>query len=358
MQKMDPLVSRRITWIRSIFCILVVYVHCRNTRWFDVNTAPGIAALENRLCDIFAIIAVPAFFFISGYLFFRNYQPDQLLRKWKSRLFTLVIPFILWNLIYYLAEILVRVLPFTAGAFSGTEIPVTFQGILEAVFNYKYLPSFWFMQYLIIYTLLAPVIYFLLKKRIAGFMTILLVIAATVGFTMQQPAGWALFPLLLLQYIPAYLTGCYASLHMKKMFEERPIPVWKGMIFGLLSAALILWQLLKPSFFSLEAIRLFIGAFLWLFLGMISFPKPARFMQYTFFLYAAHLMIAKIINMGIAIKVNNHMITGGITWLLLPAVIVGICTLTGILFERFLPHAAFLLGIGGKPGKSSQNAVK
>ena len=60
MQKMDPLVSRRITWIRSIFCILVVYVHCRNTRWFDVNTAPGIAALENRLCDIFAIIAVPA----------------------------------------------------------------------------------------------------------------------------------------------------------------------------------------------------------------------------------------------------------------------------------------------------------
>ena len=349
--KMNPAVSRRITWIKSILCLLVIYVHCRNTDWFDVSTGPMIAAAEERLCDIFAKIAVPGFFFFSGYLFFRGYQPDQLKRKWKNRVFTLVIPFILWNLIYYVIEILLRILPFTAGAFAGTEVPVNLREILAAAFNCKYQPVFWFPQYLIIYTVLAPVIWALLRKKTSGLITIGAVLAAVLILSNIPLPGWTRTPLLLLQYIPAYLTGCYASIHLRAFFEDRPVTAGKALAAWGLILVFVLWEIFLPSLYSLEMIRLCIGVLLWFALGVIPYPAPRRWMRYTFYLYAAHGIIAKLCNMTICIKVSSRMLTGGITWLVLPVFIIIFCTLTGMFFERFRPHVAYLLGISGKPEK-------
>ena len=345
MQKMDPAVSRRFTWMKSIMCVLVIYVHCRNTDYFDVSTAPQIADLENRLCEIFAICAVPVFFFLSGYLFFRNYRPDQLLRKWKSRLFTLVIPFIVWNLLYYVFEMLLRVLPFTAGAFAGTTVPFNFRELLAAAFNCKYLPVFWFMQYLIIYTILAPALWFLLKKRIPGLITVLVVFAAVAASGYLPNMGEPPFLLMLTHYFPGYLAGAYIAIHFGELFEYRRITAWKASVCLILSAGLIIWQLKAPSFLSLELLRLLIGILLWFSLGAIPFPEPARWTNYLFFLYAAHLMIAKLVNLAVCIKVSNHMIVGGIVWVILPVLIIIICTAVGTFFTRFLPHTAAVLGI-------------
>ena len=344
-KKISAFVSQRITWIKSILCVLVIYVHCRNTDWFQVGTAPTIAAAEELICDIFAKIAVPGFFFFSGYLFFRGYRPEKLLNKWKSRIFTLVIPFILWNLIYYVIEILLRLLPFTAGAFAGTSVPISLSEILQAVFNCKYQPVFWFLQYLIIYTLLAPVFWFLMKNRITGAVMLSVVFAAALILSTIPLPGWMRTGLLLLQYSPAYLTGCYVSLHMREFFEDKPVTWKKALPSGLIMAVLIGWEIFAPSLYSIELIRLMSGALLWFLLGIIPFKSPMGWMRFTFYLYAAHGMIAKLVNMTICIKINSHMVTGGIVFLVLPWFIILFCTLTGKVLKRFLPHISRLLGI-------------
>ncbi len=348
---MSTVVSRRITWIKSILCVLVIYVHCRNTDWFQTGTAINIAAAEELLCDIFAKIAVPGFFFFSGYLFFCGYRPEKLLTKWKSRIFTLVIPFVLWNLIYYVIEILLRILPFTAGAFAGTTVPVNVKEILLAAFNCKYQPVFWFLQYLIIYTLLAPLFWRLLKNRTIGAVILGAVFAAALILSNVTLPGWMRTGLLLLQYSPAYLTGCYAALHLREFFEDKPVTWEKALPAGLIFTALIVWEILAPSLYSIELIRLITGTLLWFFLGVIPFGEPRRWMRFSFYLYAAHGMIAKLVNMTICIKVSSSMVTGGIVFLILPWFIILFCTLTGRLMERFLMHVSYLLGISKKTGK-------
>ena len=49
--------------------------------------------------------AVPMFFMMSGITFFKDYSDKKYLAKIKARLFTLVIPYLLWNTIWMLWEI-------------------------------------------------------------------------------------------------------------------------------------------------------------------------------------------------------------------------------------------------------------
>ena len=338
--------SRRITWIKSILCIMVIIVHCRNTDWFDASAAPWIAEAERNISEIFAKISVPGFFFFSGYLFFREYKPDRLLRKWKSRIFTLLIPFVLWGLIYYLIEILLRVFPFTAGAFAGNDVPVNASEFLQAAFNCKYHPVFWFLQYLIVYTLLAPAVWLLLKNRLFGFIFLAAVFGSVFFFSGIPLPGWTRTALLLLQYSPAFLTGSCCSIHLKAYFEDKNLTLLQAIPAGIAGIFLIGWEFVFPSLLSLELIRLLFGVILWFTLGIFHYRTPAGWMRYTFYLYAAHHVIARLVNMTVCIKVSSNMIVGGILYLLLPFFIVAFCTFTGRFFERFLPHIAFLLGIG------------
>lgn len=87
-----------IDFLRFPLTLLVVFIHVHYISW------------GNKLCDNIhefwingiCSIAVPAFFFISGYLFFTSPQKfsfDVYLSKLKRRINTLLVPYLLWNLI-------------------------------------------------------------------------------------------------------------------------------------------------------------------------------------------------------------------------------------------------------------------
>ncbi|MBR3436193.1 MAG: acyltransferase [Lachnospiraceae bacterium] len=353
---MKTAVQNRISWIRGILCILVVYVHCQNTDWFNTASVPWIASAERGAASLFTAIAVPGFFFLSGYLFFRNFTPDQLGRKLKSRIFTLLIPFILWNLIYYFIELALRNLPLTAGLFDGSEVPFTVKEILLAAFNYKYNPVFWFMQFLIVYTALSPLIWLLMKNRISGIAVLALVFGAVFLLSLLSPSGFWRVPYEMLQFFPAYLGGCFSAIHLRKLFEEKKPSVLISAVSALLLAGLHAWNLCAPSLLSEEMVRLLTGPLLWFALSPIPFGKPMAWMRFTFFFYAAHHLMAHLINKMASVVLGTHMAIGGVFFLVLPWVIVPVLFGIGLLFERFLPPVAKLLGIG-KPVNRKKAAV-
>jgi hypothetical protein len=67
---------------------------------------PCFAAVFHLLTDVFARIAVPCFFVIAGYLFFygiKAWNKQVYFAKLKSRVHSLLIPYVFWNVFWVVA---------------------------------------------------------------------------------------------------------------------------------------------------------------------------------------------------------------------------------------------------------------
>ena len=80
----------QISWLMFLFSIFVIWVHSYNVDLFSGGAQDGVWSLADRIENFVSVglgqIAVPGFFLLSSYLFFRNFSWDKLLRKWKSPL--------------------------------------------------------------------------------------------------------------------------------------------------------------------------------------------------------------------------------------------------------------------------------
>lgn len=122
-------------------------------------------------------IGVPSFFFISGYLYFFNVSDGNLQykRKTKSRIKTLLIPYILWNTLMLLLDLALQSNPVTGAFFTGGNKPIAEYGFVDFLQCYLYqgewnlgfatpiLSPMWYVRNLMVFCLVAPAIYYALK---------------------------------------------------------------------------------------------------------------------------------------------------------------------------------------------------
>ncbi len=94
------MMSEVITFLRFPLIILVVCIHAQISDMYTVNG--WTAGLERFIGGYLSSGAVPAFFFISGYLFCRQgLDWGRYKVKFSRRIHTLLIPFLLWSLIAF-----------------------------------------------------------------------------------------------------------------------------------------------------------------------------------------------------------------------------------------------------------------
>lgn len=102
--------SNTISCLHYLLIILVVIIHSRfyNSEMVceDFHASfPVASSTSTILSSVIAQSAVPAFFLISGFLFFgmqNTFTKEDYLKKIKKRISSLVIPYVLWNCIYIL----------------------------------------------------------------------------------------------------------------------------------------------------------------------------------------------------------------------------------------------------------------
>ena len=111
--------SRILDAIRFPLALMVVLIHCRINfddwvlpDWKDFSGIEFCTALQIFFSSIVSEIAVPTFFLISGYFFF--YKTDVFsfkvyANKLKKRIHTLLVPYLLWNILTILFRISVIV---------------------------------------------------------------------------------------------------------------------------------------------------------------------------------------------------------------------------------------------------------
>lgn len=290
-----------------------------------------INRMEHGIGDTVAQIAVPGFFMISAYLFYRNFTWDKLWVKLNSRIRSILVPFILWNTIYYLGYVISSRLPFLTDIVGKGVVPFDLLTATDAILHYTYNYVFWYLYQLILLILLTPVLYMLLRRTWLG-MGILLLIGAGVYLGIS-------LPLLNLDALLYYAAAGFAGLHGRDYIETWNKKTGWVSLFVLLGVtayrfapgptgdstmAVVLYRLLTPMA-------------LWMIVDEKRLPPARAFMMQNFFLYAVHFALVRLINKTGAVLLPNVWYLPLALYILMPAAVVWISYPAGGFLRRFLP---------------------
>lgn len=276
-------------------------------------------------------IAVPGFFLISGYLFFRNFTLKNLKDKWLRRLRSVAVPYLLWNLIYYLGYLLFTNIP-ALRSFAGVEpVPLDIETLLEAVFLYKYNPVFWFIFQLILLFALSPVIYALIKNMYVG----AVYLAALMGaIYFNYNLGIVNTDAVLYYSVAAYL-----AVHMSEFFEKDSNQ--KGLIAGalLIIASVVFYFVAGATgnVFYLVALRLSAVLGGWLLLPMTVLPEAPDFMKNSFLIYAMHFAIVRLISKAGAALLPHNSFSEYLIFFISPVIVFAIVAVLAKPIRKRLP---------------------
>lgn len=187
---LNKLQSETINILRFPLAIAVVFIHVEHNTTGIMKTVFSIFSIHglyNIICilisEIIAQIAVPMFFMISGLLFFINLERwswDVYKAKIKRRIPTLIIPYLLWNILPFLFVLFGKYAEGETIEEIATFIQETNWHILYNCSIFHVAPAnilgcqpymtgpfnmpLWFLRDLIVMTLLTPVIYYILRR--------------------------------------------------------------------------------------------------------------------------------------------------------------------------------------------------
>jgi surface polysaccharide O-acyltransferase-like enzyme len=169
--KLDKISSERLDIIRFPLIVGVIFIHAYGSSINIKNSNAEVdqmgftsTFIQDFISGGLARIAVPLFFMISGYLFFLGFtwSLEKYKTKVKSRINTLVIPFLFWNIVTMLAYFLAQSIPSTALFFSGSIQYISTYNVFDFFNNLLGLNKFpisyqfWFIRDLIVMVAIAP----------------------------------------------------------------------------------------------------------------------------------------------------------------------------------------------------------
>lgn len=173
----DDRLSKTILFLRFPLIIAVVFIHTNltdvminGTLLVDEGQFPIHDLFRHVITSELARIAVPLFFFISGFLFFYRTDFSMVVygQKLKKRARTLLVPYIFWNVVVFLLFLLTQL--FLSSMTSGRNKLITDYNWLDWLnlfWNHRDgMPvcyQFWFIRDLMFVILFAPVLYYLIK---------------------------------------------------------------------------------------------------------------------------------------------------------------------------------------------------
>lgn len=359
----SQLQSKTISFLRFPLIVLVVLIHTQ------INSINGISSNDTitnpfsgafpiyesnsfLFSQIIARIAVPLFFFISGFLFFYK-TPDFSLStyaaKLKKRIFRLLIPYLIWNILFILSRNLPAIIshgssPQIIGegysitdwisafwCYNSTESPVSYQ--------------LWFIRDLMVVVLFTPLIYWLIKNvgyllpSILGIFWITQTSLNIVGFSTE-----AFF---------FFSVGSYFSIN-KRNFTElvKSHTTLLGIIYLLFVIITFLTKDFSWSIY-LKRISILIGTPFAIAISASLIEQRKwrvnRFLdESSFFIYAYHIIVLPIVFRFLtAIIPCTSDIRATILYFLWATTVIGVGLIIYYCMERCLPKTTALI-TGGK----------
>lgn len=354
MSDLDSRQSALIKAMRFPLICLVVFAHSAGT--FPTQTVEWSVEgwnvyhfvtemLSRHLCSI----GTCWFFVFSGYLFFRFMKEGEfsfswVTAKWKRRVRTLLIPYLIWNLLAVLA-IFVKCL-----IVPGEEMDMVRQGPLYWLFTGPADFPLWFMRDLMILTLLTPLIY-VLFKRLRWVSLALLVLVYLSPLNPSIPTMRSIF---------FFGAGCWLGVHKVNIISlcrSIRVPAAIAAVVLLLVATS---QVGRPLHTLL--LRLFYP------FGMIVFmnlcdrlidnrkrrERLCALAGSVFFVYGAHEIYILGWTKGLCLRLFGDSLGGAwLRYFLVPVIVLGVCLALYWALNKLMPRS-LAFACGGRAGVDKQ----
>ena len=341
--------SDKLRLIAFICIVLVLYIHS-NFHYTDAEVG-GMTPyhyLQKGISEMLGRLAVPMFFAISGFLFFRNAETMQIvLKKRRRRVRTLLIPYIFAALFLPCVFLILKL----SGAWdflvskSFSYLSDPWWMLLCRVFLYNlpdnvpFAVQLWFLRDLLIVVFFAPVLWMLKQTRfgLEVLMAIMFVLSLfDLKYLPIKAFFWFCFGV---KYLPKVRKGswvtagivlfCIVSLlqmvfpHENWRYFEIPI-----IALGLLSLWLVYDKLIPESF------------------SLASHKKLDRLCESTFFIYLYHLPLLLIVGKSIMLVYRSEL-TCIFAYLVSPWITILCLLAIALLLHRYLPKFYSVL-VGGR----------
>ena len=193
-------------------------------------------------------------------------------------------------------------IPFFASFINTTPAPLTFSGVLNAVFLHEYAGFLWFIKVLILLTLLAPLFYILFSKKYVAEISL----AVLLHFVLHPP--FVLPPVLSMhwRFFFFYAVGAYVSLRVP---DAARITAPKPLRIALL-CAIPLYAYVHTIYVS-EWFSIFVIASLWFGIDAERVRDRAIY-ETSFFVYLTHFLLFSVIK-----KIQYALVPHTEAWMLI-----------------------------------------
>lgn len=370
----DELQSKTISFLRFPLIVGVVFIHFNLVKMglsahgvnYCVSYPDWFYLLIRFFSEVLPSMAVPMFFLFSGYLFFYRTDFDGNIYKAKlrKRVNTLLIPFILWNVIgalmiaMYKIPFLQAVLPGAANA----DIELSPMRILNIFYNkdnsilvqaapptrntpYPIDAPLWFVREVMAAVILTPVIFQLIKKM-GGWFVVLVGILWAVVVPIVLPGGYFS---LLSRALFFFSWGAYYSINKQNFVAElqkwkfAPFAYLPFLIADTLTKGLAINPYLRDVVILLGIITVVIVAVRLLESGKANvnplFVKP------VFFIFALHGLIMQNVGkmMVSVLHLPDNAAVMTVFYFAVPIVTIAACMGIYMLINKYLPTICRLL---------------
>ena len=287
----------KITILSFILSIFVLLIHVTNFRVYGLDSGP-LYQVE-YFFELVAHYAVPMFFAISGYLFFRNYQPHFMIEKKKKRIKTILIPFLIWGMLYCF---IFAILPYIPVIGTYINQKTSLLNYLVDVFVKGQGTHLWYIRNLIIYLLLSPIVYYFirLKYSFPFFGALMLALHMFLREGTNSISMYSIY----------YFGGAWAALHFCDAVEKKYTNRVK--VFALI-ALCVLWItnriIIRISFYQfIYGILFLIGIpLIWICSDIFrSTNQPKEFIRSSFFIYVSHVLILEAVEKAMFILLPHN----------------------------------------------------
>lgn len=249
------------------------------------NLGPADSAVLSAFKQHFQVVVtlgMAHFFIISGFLLYYHADEGNIQSKLKRRIKSLLVPFLLWNVIIALRQFVT----------DGGVFPA--QSLKELLLGFSFNPfdgPLWYVFWLLILMLAAPLL-MKRKKTVAALAIISFVISA---FNLYPASlqGWVGFYWIrrAVFYLPCYFEGAFLALHCpdvvaKEQYDAQKI---RWIACAVLAGLIVLTAVVHLDRFSNSIVLVLMPAAAWL-------AIPAKYFSFSmglpyrisFFIYATH----------------------------------------------------------------------
>lgn len=376
----EELQSLATNFLRLPLAILVVYIHVnpqystiftpiQTINLYDLNLN-NLYSIIVKLGTYFCSIAVPFFFFTSGYYFFfktKNWSFTTYTKKIKKKTKTLLIPYIVWNLLAFalliatkLGGIILLSRPWNelSTLFSSYDTisswleifwnKTTWQkgtnnllGISTQMWGPQLIPL-WFLRDLIVITVLTPLIHFFIR-----YLKVYFIILLGIGYVLTI----CTLPGLSITGFFFFSFGAYLSINNKNLilfFEKQKTLYWIAAPLFLVLCVVFdskSFTSIFKAFYCISALGL-----LFCITSTLLTSKQCRvypnLANTSFFIYALHTCSITNFVCYITNKLFNaeeYAIGAILSYLISPIIIVIICLTIFLFLKRYFPTLLNLL---------------